>query len=118
MRTKQVSKKRGQASNAPERRSVRVACVESAALAEKSTRPAPKIRKSPPSSTTTKKQQKKPKTRTKKLDTLTELKRQNDELKKSLARADLVKLKKERNGLKEKKKQRPQGSYFLLDIGV
>ena len=39
---------------------------------------------------------------TKKLDTLAELKKENGELKKSLAKTDLVKLKKERNGLKEK----------------
>ena len=65
MRTKQVSKKSQKASNVPERQSVRVACVKSAAAVAKSTRPAPKNRKSPPSSTTTKKQPKKANTSSK-----------------------------------------------------
>ena len=40
-----------------------------------------------------------------KIDTLAELKKENGELKKSLAKADLVKLKKKRDGLKEKNKE-------------
>ena len=48
----------------------------------------------------------------KKLDTLIELKKDNGELKKCLAGVGLVKLKKERDGLKEKNKDLRDRYYF------